>query len=100
MKYRINIKMIEYHLNIIIAMNERLTHAILESNVNKRQNGEISLEHIVGKLQNMNKEFYKRMIKDIEDVNAKLNTKIRKENDEVIFYFNYTILETMNKISK
>ena len=48
----------------------------------------------------MNKEFYKRMIKDIEDVNAKLNTKIRKENDEVIFYFNYTILETMNKFSK
>lgn len=36
MQYRINIKMIEYHLNIIIAMNERLTHAILESNVNKR----------------------------------------------------------------
>ena len=37
-KYRINIKIIEYHLNIIAAMNEWLTHAILESNVRKRRN--------------------------------------------------------------
>jgi hypothetical protein len=37
--------MIEYHLNIIVAMNEWLTHAILESNVRKRQKGEISLEY-------------------------------------------------------
>jgi ribosome-associated translation inhibitor RaiA len=70
--------MIEYHLNIIVAMNEWLTHAILESNVRKRQKGEISLEYEVGKLQNMNKEYYKRMIKAIKYVNAKLNTKIRK----------------------
>ena len=54
-KYRINIKIIEYHLNIIVAMNEWLTRAILESNVRKRQKGEISLEYEVGKLQNMNK---------------------------------------------
>ena len=47
--------MIEYHLNIIAAMNERLTLAILESNVRKRQKCKISLEHEVGKLQNMNK---------------------------------------------
>ena len=70
--------MIEYHLNIIVAMNEWLTHAILESNVRKRQKGEISLEYEVGKLQNMNKEYYKRMFKAIKYVNAKLNTKIRK----------------------
>jgi ribosome-associated translation inhibitor RaiA len=70
--------MIENHLNIIVAMNEWLTHAFLESNVRKRQKGEISLEYEVGKLQNMNKEYYKRMIKAIKYVNAKLNTKIRK----------------------
>jgi hypothetical protein len=40
------------------------------------------------------------MIKAIEDVNAKLDVKIREENDEVIFDFNYTMLETMNKIFK
>jgi hypothetical protein len=54
-KYRINIKIIEYHLNIIAAMNEWLTRDILESNVRKRQKCKISLEHEVGKLQNMNK---------------------------------------------
>ena len=47
-KYRINIKIIEYHLNIIAAMNEWLTRAILESNVRKRQKCKISLEHEVG----------------------------------------------------
>ena len=31
------------------------------------------------------------MIKAIEDVNIKLDAKIRKENDKVIFDFNYTI---------
>ena len=47
--------MIVYHLNIIAAMNEWLPHAILESNVRKRQKCKISLEHEVWKLQNMNK---------------------------------------------
>ena len=37
-KYRINIKMIENHLNIIVVMNVRLNHVILESNVRKRKN--------------------------------------------------------------
>ena len=80
--------MIEYHLNIIVAMNEWLTHAILESNVRKRQKGEISLEYEIGKLQNMNKEYYKRMIKAIKYVNAKLNTKIRKRKwwSDFLFY--------------
>jgi uncharacterized protein YfeS len=40
------------------------------------------------------------MIKALEDVNLKLDAKIRKENDEVIFEFNHTMMETMNKISK
>jgi hypothetical protein len=37
-KYRINIKMMENHLNIIVVMNVRLNHVILESNVRKRKN--------------------------------------------------------------
>lgn len=40
------------------------------------------------------------MIKAIKDINTKLHVKIRKGIDEVIFYFNCTMLEIMNKISK
>ena len=36
-KYRIDIKMIEYHLNIIVVM-KRLNHVISESNVRKIKN--------------------------------------------------------------
>jgi hypothetical protein len=42
--------MIEDHYNIIVSVNEISTHAILESNVREKQNGEKSLEHEVGKL--------------------------------------------------
>jgi len=48
----------------------------------------------------LNRESYKRMIKAIKDINAKLDVKIRKGNDEGISDFNYTMLEIMNKIFK
>jgi hypothetical protein len=48
-------------------------------------------------LQNLNKESYKGMIIAWKDVNSKLDAKIRKGNDEVIFYFSPIVIETMNK---
>jgi hypothetical protein len=40
------------------------------------------------------------MIKAIEYVNSKLNDKIRKVNDKVIFEFNHIIIEMMYRIFK
>jgi len=40
------------------------------------------------------------MIWVIEYVNSKLNDKIRKVNDKVIFEFNHIIIEMMYKIFK
>jgi len=40
------------------------------------------------------------MIKELEDVNSKLNVKIKKRNDEVIFDFNHTMMEIVNNILK
>lgn len=40
------------------------------------------------------------MIGALKDVNSKSNAKIRKENDDVIYDFNHTMIETLNKISK
>jgi len=89
--------MIEDRYNRIVAMNERSTHVILELNIREGWNGKRSLEHKVGKLQNLNKESYKGMIIAWKDVNSKLDAKIRKGNDEVISYFSPIVIETMNK---
>ena len=51
--------MIEDQYNEIMTMNERSTHATLESNVRQRHNGERSLKHEVEKLHNFSKESYK-----------------------------------------
>jgi hypothetical protein len=40
------------------------------------------------------------MIKAIKYVNSKLNDKIRKVNDKVIFEFNHIIIEMMYRIFK
>jgi hypothetical protein len=40
------------------------------------------------------------MIKELEVVNSKLNVKIKKRNDEVIFDFSHTMMEIMNNILK
>jgi hypothetical protein len=40
------------------------------------------------------------MIKELENVNSKLNVKIKKRNDEVIFDFNRTMMEIVNNFSK
>ena len=61
-KHKLKMKMIEDRYNRIVAMNERSTHVILELNIREGWNGKRSLEHKVGKLQNLNKESYKGMI--------------------------------------
>jgi len=99
-KHKLKMKMIEDHYNRIVAMNERSTHVILELNIRERQNSKKSLEHEVGKLQNLNKESYKGMIIAWKDVNSKLDAKIRKGNDEVISYFSHIMMEIVNKIFK
>jgi len=81
-------------------MNERSNHDILEPKIWERENGERSLEHEVKKFQNLNKKSYKGMIKELENVNSKLNVKIKKRNDEVIFDFNRTMMEIVNNFSK
>lgn len=40
------------------------------------------------------------MIRALKDVNSKSNAKIRKGNDDVIYDFNHTMIEILNKISK
>jgi hypothetical protein len=70
--------LIKYHHKGIVAMNERSNYDILEPKVWERQNGERSLEHEVWKFQNLNKKCYKGMIRELEDVNSKLDVKIRK----------------------
>jgi hypothetical protein len=42
--------------------------------------------------ENYSMESYKEMITTIKNLNSKLDAKIRKGNDEVIFYFNYTMM--------
>jgi len=81
-------------------MNETSNHDILEPKIWERENGERSLEYEVEKFQNLNKKSYKWMIKELEEVNSKLNVKIKKRNDEVIFDFSHTMMEIMNNILK
>jgi len=40
------------------------------------------------------------MIGALKDVNSKSNAKIKKGNDDVIYDFNHTMIEILNKISK
>ena len=40
------------------------------------------------------------MIKELEDVNSKLNVKIKKRIAEIIFDFNHIMMEIVNNISK
>jgi hypothetical protein len=51
-------------------------------------------------LQNLSRESYKGITKAIEDANSKLDARIKKGNDEVIYEFNHTIIEIINRISK
>lgn len=40
------------------------------------------------------------MIRAIKDVNSKFDVKIRKGNNELIYYFNHITMKMMNKIFK
>jgi ribosomal protein S21 len=55
-KHKLKIKNDEDHYNRIVEMNDRSNYTILKLNIRQRDNGERSLKHEVGKLQNLNKK--------------------------------------------
>jgi ribosomal protein S21 len=55
-KHKLKIKNDEDHYNRIVEMNDRSNYTILKLNIRQRYNGERSLKHEVGKLQNLNKK--------------------------------------------
>jgi ribosomal protein S21 len=55
-KHKLKIKNDEDHYNRIVEMNDRSNYTILKLNIRQRHNGERSLKHEVGKLQNLNKK--------------------------------------------
>jgi ferritin-like protein len=84
--------------NRIAVMNGMSAHTILESNVRERHNCERNLtrrfeklernlEGNFEKLHNFNKVSYQEVVKTLKDINFKLGTKIRSENDEIILDF-------------
>ena len=92
-------------------MNDRSTHVVLQSNDRGRHTCERNLEisfkrferNLVGNFENLcnfNKVSCQKIIKPMEDINLKICSKIRSENDEIISDFNQVMMRIVNKISK
>jgi hypothetical protein len=99
-KHQSKINFYDNYYNEIAVMNDKLTHAMLESNVKERQTYERNLTRtferdLVGsfeKLDNFNKVSYQEVVKTSEDVNLKIGTKIKSENDKIISDFNHVMM--------
>jgi DNA-directed RNA polymerase alpha subunit len=97
-RHKTRIRISDYYYNRIAVMNGKSTHTILESNVRERHSCERNLTRRFGKLErnlkgnfeklrNFNKVSYQEVVKTLKDVNFKLGTKIKSENDEIILDF-------------
>jgi len=99
-KHQSKINFYDNYYNGIVVMNDKLTHAMLESNVKERQTYERNLTRtferdLVGsfeKLDNFNKVSYQEVVKTLEDVNLKIGTKIKSENDKIISDFSHVMM--------
>jgi len=99
-KHQSKINFYDNYYNGIAVMNDKLTHAMLESNVKERKTYERNLTRtferdLVGsfeKLDSFNKVSCQEVVKTLEDVNLKIGTKIKSENDKIISDFNHVMM--------